>query len=63
MAFVMFKTVYLLLALIAIPQVFAGPHYAPRNYEKRHCSKCKNRLEKSSDHMSAFVRSICRDDQ
>lgn len=51
MAPAVFKTVYLFLALLVIPQVLAGPHYPRHEYgKKRHCSKCKHHSKSGSDY-------------
>lgn len=56
MASVGFKTAYLLAALVALPQVLAGPGCARRNYGKPDCvQKCKGGWGYGGSSMGAFA--------
>jgi hypothetical protein len=63
MAPVTFKTVYLSLALIALPQVLAGPACASRHYGQPDCiKKCGSHWGYGGHYMGGFARSTCRGD-
>lgn len=57
-----FRTVYSFFALIAIPQVLAGPGCARNHYGKDDCvEKCRSGWGGGNNYMGAFIRSFCRD--
>jgi len=58
-----FRTVYLSLALIALPQVLAGPACARRHHGEHNCPElCSSRWGGSSYSMGAFACLTCQGD-
>lgn len=58
-----FKTAYLFLALITLPQALAGPGCARRNHGKPDCvKKCGNGWGYQGNSMGAFEFSTCLGD-